>query len=124
MPSPDLTPVTSIDEIEPLVQASFERPVVILKHSRSCGTSAMALDEVLDHLSRTHGAGARYAIVTVQTHRDVSTTLAARLGIRHETPQALVLRHGRVAWHASHYRVTAAAIEAAVEKAAEAEQPA
>jgi thioredoxin 1 len=117
VPSPVLTPLTHVADVDELLADSFERPVLVLKHSRSCGTSAQAFDELQDHLAQASGDGARYAVVTVQTHRDVSQALASRLGVRHETPQALVLRHGQVAWHASHFRVTADAIAAALDRA-------
>ena len=57
---------------------------------------------------------ASYAMVTVQTHRDVSNAVARKLGVRHETPQALLIREGRVVWSASHFRVTAEAVDAAL----------
>jgi len=50
----------------------------------------------------------------VQTHRAVSNAIAQKLGIRHETPQALLVKGGRVVWSASHFRVTAAAVENAL----------
>jgi thioredoxin 1 len=53
-------------------------------------------------------------MVTVQTHRAISNAVALRLGVRHETPQALLIRDGRVVWSASHFRVTAAAVEDAI----------
>jgi bacillithiol system protein YtxJ len=53
-------------------------------------------------------------MVTVQTHRDVSNAVSARLGVRHETPQALLVRDGRVVWAASHFRVTADAVQRAL----------
>jgi bacillithiol system protein YtxJ len=40
--------------------------------------------------------------------------VSTRLGVRHETPQALLIRHGRVIWSASHFRVTAAAVQSAI----------
>ena len=58
-------------------------------------------------------------MVTVQTHRNVSNAVATRLGVRHETPQALLVRNGQVIWAASHFRVTAAAVAAALKAAAQ-----
>ena len=55
-------------------------------------------------------ATATYKMVTVQSHRSVSDHAAARLGIRHETPQAILLRDGRPVWSASHFRITADAL--------------
>jgi len=103
-----------IHEVEAAIAESATRPVIIFKHSRSCGTSAQALDEINEHLDNSR-ADVWYGIVTVQTHRDVSNHIASRLGIRHETPQALLVKDGRVVWQASHFRVTASAMDAALD---------
>jgi bacillithiol system protein YtxJ len=110
---PDLTPIHGLDELDQALGESLHRPLVLFKHSYSCGVSAEALDELLAHLSVKRG-NARYAMVTVQTHREVSNAIAARLGVRHETPQALVVKDGRVVWSASHFRVNAEALEKAL----------
>lgn len=110
---PDLTPIHGLEELDHALGESRQRPLVLFKHSYSCGVSAEALDELLAHLADKR-RDARYAMVTVQTHREVSNAIAARLGVRHETPQALVVRDGRVIWSASHFRVNAAALEKAL----------
>jgi bacillithiol system protein YtxJ len=46
-------------------------------------------------------------VITVQSHRGLSDSAADRFGIRHETPQAILLRDGRPVWNASHFRITA-----------------
>lgn len=48
--------------------------------------------------------------VDVIGRRGLSQALAARLGVTHESPQAILLRGGQVAWHDSHAGVTAEAI--------------
>jgi bacillithiol system protein YtxJ len=50
--------------------------------------------------------------VVVQHSRSVSNAIAERTGIRHESPQAILLKGGEVVYHASHYDVTAEDIEA------------
>jgi bacillithiol system protein YtxJ len=102
---PRLTALNHIDELDTLIAQSGTRPVVLFKHSFTCGISAEALDELVSHLDSA--GDAHYAMVTVQTHRDLSNAVAARLGVRHETPQAILVRDGRVAWTASHFRVNA-----------------
>jgi bacillithiol system protein YtxJ len=109
----DIEHLTEPDRLETLLRESANHPVLIFKHSRSCGTSAYAFDELQDHMAQG-GSEVRYAVVTVQTHRALSADVAARLGIRHETPQALLVVDGRVVWQASHYRVTADAIAKAI----------
>jgi|SRR5687767_12414101 len=119
---PRLTPLLQIDELDDLLTESGSRPLLLFKHSYSCGISAEALDELVGHLDATSEAsrpeGPLYAMVTVQTHRDVSNAVATRLGVRHETPQALLVRDGQVIWTASHFRVTAQAVAAALAAAA------
>jgi bacillithiol system protein YtxJ len=110
---PLLTQLRHIEDLDTLMAGSADQPLLLFKHSYTCGTSAEALDELVDHLN-DDGLQARYAIVTVQTHPELSHTIAKRLGVRHETPQALLIREGRVVWSASHFRVTADAVEAAI----------
>ena len=115
---PDLTLLEHVDELDRLLSESHTRPLLVFKHSYTCGISAEALDELIDHLNAEFesagGPDPRYAMVTVQTHRDVSNAVVARLGVRHETPQALLIRNGRVVWAASHFRVTADAVRKAL----------
>ncbi len=113
---PDLIPISGIDDLERLIAESESRPVLLFKHSRSCGVSVEALDELIEHLSANQ-ADAQYAMVTVQTHRELSNAVSARLGVRHETPQAIVVRGGQVRWSASHFRVNAASIDKALRSA-------
>lgn len=102
-----------IDELDRLLANTSERPLLLFKHSVSCGTSHEALDELIEHLNDDK-LDASYAIVTVQSHRELSNAVSARLGVRHETPQALLIHRGRVVWSASHFRVTAAAVQSAI----------
>lgn len=110
---PNLTRLDRIEELDRLLAASDTRPLLLFKHSYSCGISAEALDELVDHLNADR-VEVNYAIVTVQTHRDVSNAVSRKLGVRHETPQALLIRDGRVVWSASHFRVTAKAMQTAL----------
>jgi bacillithiol system protein YtxJ len=102
----NVTHLSDLDMLEAAITESLERPVLLFKHSRTCGISCEALDELRAHLAKD-GTKATYKLITVQSHRPVSDGAAKRLGIRHETPQAILLRHGRPVWNASHFRITA-----------------
>lgn len=108
-----LTPLSDVDELEAAIAESRERPVLVFKHSRNCGISCEALDELRAHVERAE-TGAAYKLITVQSHRRVSDELAARFGIRHETPQAILLRDGQPIWTASHFRITASQLDTVV----------
>lgn len=92
--------VDSIDRLDRLFEESFERPIVLLKHSNTCGISAGVYREVGFVATDVN-------VVVIQTHRDLSNAIAARTGIRHESPQAFVLRHGKPVYYASHYDIEA-----------------
>ena len=111
----DLKALRYLDDLDRLLEGSASRPVLLFKHSYSCGTSAEALDELIAHLDEKRRHDTDYAVVTVQTHREISNAVSARLGVRHETPQALLIRDRRVVWSASHFRVTADAVAKALE---------
>ena len=115
---PQLTHLEHVDELDRLLSESHRRPLLVFKHSYTCGISAEALDELVEHLNdelhTTTDDDPRYAMVTVQTHREVSNAISKKLGVRHQTPQALLIRNGKVVWAASHFRVTADAVRKAL----------
>ena len=74
---PNLTNLQRVDELDRLLEQSEAQPVLLFKHSFTCGVSAEALDELIAHLSEEL-ADVRYAMVTVQTHREVSNAVAAQ----------------------------------------------
>ena len=101
-----LKPLADTAALEAAIAESRERPVVIFKHSRTCGISCEAYDELHAHLAEAP-VEASYNLITVQSHRGVSDEAAQRFGVRHETPQVILLRDGVPVWNASHFRITA-----------------
>lgn len=106
-----LTPLVDVQSLDAAIAESRERPVLLFKHSRYCGVSCEALDELQAHMEGQTGSAVSYKVITVQTHRPVSDAAAQRLGIRHETPQAILLRDGKPVWNASHFRITASQLD-------------
>ena len=106
----------SVAEIDELVARSRETPVVFFKHSLACPVSLAALREYRSFLAdRPADDAGVYTLIEVQNARDVSNELARRTGIRHESPQALLMRDGQVAWHASHGSIRTESLKVAVE---------
>jgi bacillithiol system protein YtxJ len=64
----------------------------------------MAFEEVEDLIALEPAVDV--FVVSVQFGAVISKEIAKRFGLRHESPQALVVLRGAVAWHASHLRVT------------------
>lgn len=100
--------VTDTETLEALFARSQDKPVILFKHSLTCPISRTAYEEMSQ-------LATEIAIIVVQRARDISREVAARTGIRHESPQAIVLRNGRAVWSASHWDVTSHAVESAVQ---------
>lgn len=106
-------PLTSIAEFDDALAGSVRRPVFVFKHSYTCGTSAAAHESLGTLLEGDMGAAAGWFLVDVRAHRVVSSAIAERVRIRHESPQILLIATGQVRWHASHYRVSAESVRMA-----------
>lgn len=87
---------------------------LVFKHSTACPISAAAYDEYLAF--REH-SDVRTAVIRVIEERPVSNHAATKLGIRHESPQALLVRDGALVWNASHRAITASALAKATRDA-------
>lgn len=93
--------------LDNLLTDSKQRPVIVFKHSNACSISSRAYREM-------EKVQADVNILVVQSARDVSRELANLTGVRHETPQVIVLRDGKAVWNASHFDVQAGAVTEAL----------
>ncbi len=111
-----LDPVRGAEELE----EAFRLPrALIFKHSTACGGSHAAAREVERFLAARPGAPV--FVVHVIEQRPLSNELAERTGIRHTSPQVILLEDGKPVWSASHFAITA---EALAERLAPSEAPA
>ena len=97
------TALETTAQLDALVAESNARPVAIFKHSPTCGTSAQAFDELEAYLQAPDAVDVH--LVDVLRSRPLSQAIAATFGVRHESPQLLLLVDGQVGWNGSHWRV-------------------
>jgi bacillithiol system protein YtxJ len=89
---------------------------LVYKHSPTCSLSQAAILEVYSY--REEAGALPVTMIEVFRDRAMSDGIEYVTGVRHESPQVLLVRGGVVQWHASHRRVTAAAIADAVRRLA------
>ena len=113
---PVLTPIETLADLDAALAGSTNRPILIFKHSITCGSSEVAREEIEDLSLEIEREGwpVDLFVVRVQAARAVSNAIEARMRVRHESPQALLISNGQVIWRASHFRVTATAMAAAL----------
>lgn len=115
----EFQPLTTAADIDAALDRSRTAPVILFKHSQTCGVSHMARAGLVEG-----DLPAPVLEVVVQRDRPLSDAIASRLGVRHESPQVFVVANGAVTWHSSHAGVTAARVSDAWRKAADALTPA
>ena len=114
---PPVNPIKPITD-QPALDRAFRAPLAVLyKHSPICAVSSWTRREV-QKFANEHPSAEVYQIDVVG-NRDISLQIEERMGIRHQSPQALVIRHGKPAWSGSHGVITADALRQQVGPEAE-----
>lgn len=92
-----------------------DRLSAIFKHSVVCGTSAFALRSMEKILSEA-GGSVDFYIIEVRTQRKLSDYIAQKIGVRHESPQIILIKGGKALWNASHSAIYPKSVLEHIEK--------
>lgn len=103
----------SVEDLDRVLEESNGRPAMVFKHSLTCPISSRAFREFQAFIARGV-PGVSLHLITVQTSREVSNEAAERLKVPHQSPQAILVVGGREIWNASHFEITAAALESVI----------
>lgn len=93
-------PFSDLKQLNEIIAKSFERPVIIFKHSTTCGISRMAFKQFEKTYDLNDKVTAYY--LDLLAYRMISNEVATRFGIRHESPQLLLIKNGKCVYHVSH----------------------
>ncbi len=100
------TPLTDIAQFDVIDQASQTKSILLFKHSTACSISRAALDRLERAWTAADNEDYTAYYLDLLKFRSVSNAIAEWYGVTHESPQALIIRGGRCAHHASHFGVT------------------
>ena len=92
--------LASLDQLETITENSKNKPQVIYKHSSTCGISRMVLNMFSESYDMDLDIDLYF--LTIQSYRDVSNAIEDKFGVRHESPQLLIIKNGEVVFHTSH----------------------
>lgn len=91
--------VADLSELDDAIGRSNHQTVVLFNHDPWCPISARAYREL-------QSVPVPVMLIDVSRQRDVTSELSRRTGVRHESPQVLIIRHGEVKWSASHTAIS------------------
>lgn len=95
-------------QLSTIAEESKEGPVLVFKHSTRCSISTT----VLGRLNRANDFSKPFNAwyLDLIAHRDLSNALASLYEVEHESPQVLVLHHGKAVESLSHFDIQPAEI--------------
>jgi bacillithiol system protein YtxJ len=108
-----LDELRTIEDLERALAESTDRPVLLFKHSLTCPISSRAFHEFQTYLEAADSR-VNYKLITVQYAQEVSASAADRLGVDHQSPQAILVKNCSSVWDASHYDITSDSLEQAI----------
>ena len=86
-----------------MLESSRTEPVLVFKHSPTCGVSSHVLADVDGFVAKHRNIP--FGIVHVVEDRGLSNAIEEQTGIRHESPQMIAIRNEQPIWHASHWSI-------------------
>lgn len=99
------TALTDVAQLDTLRAESFDQPVLIYKHSTTCSISATALNRLERNWKDEEVGGLKTYHLDLLRYRPISRAVAEDFGIRHESPQVLLIHNGECVYDASHLSI-------------------
>jgi bacillithiol system protein YtxJ len=96
-------------QLNGLVAESNSIPVVIYKHSSRCGLSFMTENKLEEGWDVLQPKVKLYFLDLIR-YREVSSAVAERFNVRHQSPQILVIKNGICVYNTSHHEISVDAI--------------
>lgn len=98
------------NQLDSVISESEDVPVAIFKHSTRCSISTMAKSR-LERDWELSDQDIKIYYLDLVTYRTVSNAIESKFGIKHESPQILLIKNGEVTYHTSHSDITASELK-------------
>lgn len=93
-----------LDQLDIIIQNSWEKPVVLFKHSTRCFISKSALRSFESEYNISNDKMDAYYL-DLLNYREISNEIANVFEVVHQSPQILVIKNGVCVYHASHENI-------------------
>lgn len=104
-------PLTSEDQLNEIITDSEKNPVMIFKHSTRCSISSTSLNRLERSWNGNEMSHVKAFYLDLLSYRPISAKIETLFHVEHQSPQAIVIDHGKSIWDASHYDIQYEAIK-------------
>ncbi|MEL6865462.1 MAG: bacillithiol system redox-active protein YtxJ [Bacteroidota bacterium] len=109
----DWKTIDQLDQLDAIIEQSKDRPVVLFKHSTTCGISAMSKHQ-LEQRWDFKEEELDFYYLDLLRYRPISNAIADRLSVIHQSPQIILLKDGKAVYSTSHHKISVADLRAAM----------
>ena len=97
--------LTDLKQLDAILELSFEKPVLIFKHSTTCIVSKMALKSFEKEFDSSNNLDAYF--LDLLNFRAISNEIASKFNVVHQSPQLILIKNGLSVYNVSHDRIDA-----------------
>lgn len=98
--------IKSEEDLEHAIKESYQKRIAIFKHSTSCFISKTVLRNFEKEIENAEEQNAVFYFLDLLAFRPISNKIAEDFGIRHESPQLIVIENGEAINNASHQDIS------------------
>jgi bacillithiol system protein YtxJ len=100
----DWVHLSEVEQLNELITESSSIPIVIYKHSSRCGLSFMTENKLEEGWEMLQPKVRLYFLDLIR-YREISTAVAERFNVRHQSPQILIIKNGNCVYNTSHHEI-------------------
>ncbi len=99
----DWNALSDVSQLDTIIENSKTKPQAIFKHSTRCGISSSVLRKFEQQFDTSSLMELHF--LDLLNYRALSSEIAQRFDVTHQSPQLLVIKNGVVVAHDSHYGI-------------------
>lgn len=97
--------LTSVKQVEELIESSKEKTIMIFKHSTRCPVSSGAYGHMDANWKEEEMGAVMPFLLLVVENREVSNLVEKQFDIEHKSPQLLLIKEGKCEYDTSHFHI-------------------
>ncbi len=108
--------LTTAEQLEQIKEASKNAPVLIFKHSTACSTSNMVINRLERSWKEEEMKTMPTYYLDLLSYRQISNAIAEQFNVRHESPQVLIIRDGKMIYNGSHFEINYPSLQQVIQE--------